>query len=117
MAELPILPLHTDALLADTSHMSAEQFGAYVRLLLVAWRHGAKLTNDADELARIAGVSRRRWDEIAPVVMRPMTIVGAQISQKRLTDTWMRVLEIRRHRSQNGRKAWSKRRHKQGDTQ
>jgi uncharacterized protein YdaU (DUF1376 family) len=39
MAELPHLPIHTDALIADTTHMTAEVFGAYVRLLMAMWRH------------------------------------------------------------------------------
>ena len=46
MAELPILPLKTDALLADTSHMSAAEFGAYCRILFVMWRHGARLPDN-----------------------------------------------------------------------
>lgn len=104
MAELPILPLATDALLADTSHMSAEQFGAYVRLLLVAWRHGARLRNDPAELAQIAGVSPEHWREIAPVVLRPMTIAEGTISQKRLTKTFADVRELRRKRALAGQR-------------
>ena len=46
MAELPILPVKTDALLADTTHMSAEEFGVYCRLLFVMWRHEARLKDD-----------------------------------------------------------------------
>ena len=34
MAELPVLPIKTDALIADTTHMSAEEMGVYVRLLI-----------------------------------------------------------------------------------
>ncbi len=43
MADLPILPLKTDALLADTGHLSAEEFGAYCRILFTMWRHDARL--------------------------------------------------------------------------
>ena len=109
MAELPILPLHTDALLADTSHMSPAEFGAYCRLLFVAWRHGARLDNKPDELARIVGVSRRDWNRLARVVLKPMTVTSDGVSQKRLTDTWMRVQEIRRKRAQNGLSRWKQR--------
>lgn len=68
MAELPILPLSTDAILGDTLNMSAEQFGAYVRILLVS-----DLPDNDAEMARIAGVSLRRWRRIREPVMRAMT--------------------------------------------
>lgn len=106
MAELPILPLMTDALLADTSHMTPEQFGAYVRILLVAWRHGAKLENDPNQLARIVGVSRASWAKLAPVVLAPMVVTETIITQKRLTDTWNRVQDIRRQRAVAGANRW-----------
>jgi uncharacterized protein YdaU (DUF1376 family) len=106
MAELPILPLKTDALLADTSHMSASEFGAYVRILLVMWRHGGKLPDDDEELARIAGVPPSRWRQMAQKVRRPLTSAGGVLSQKRLTDTWLRVQEKRRKRADAANTRW-----------
>lgn len=99
MAELPVLPLKTDALLADTTHMSPEEFGVYCRLLFVMWRQGARLVDDDSEMATIGGVVLSRWRKIREKVMRPMTVVGGIVSQKRLTDTWMQVQEVRRKRA------------------
>jgi uncharacterized protein YdaU (DUF1376 family) len=99
MAELPILPLKTDALLADTMHMSAEEFGAYCRILFVMWRQEARLPDNDDELALIAGVPLPRWRKIAEKVRRPLTAGGGILSQKRLTDTWLNVQDIRRKRA------------------
>lgn len=95
MAELPVLPLKTDALLADTTHMSPEEFGAYCRLLFVMWRHGGMLKDDDGEFANVAGMPLARWRKVKERVMRPMTVAGGMVSQKRLTDTWMRVQEVR----------------------
>lgn len=114
MAELPILPLKTDALLADTQHMSAEEFGAYCRLLFTMWRHGGQLQNDAAELARIVGVSPKRWEAIAERVMRPMTATGNILSQKRLTSTWMDVQKLRAKRAAAAEYRWRNRRHANG---
>ena len=99
MAELPILPLKTDALLADTTHMSAEEFGVYCRLLFVMWRHGGKLKDDDSELAIIGGVTARRWQAIREKVMRPMTAIGGFVSQKNMTSTWLDVQELRKKRA------------------
>lgn len=38
MAEFPALPVFTDALLADTEHLSDEEFGLYMRILILMWR-------------------------------------------------------------------------------
>jgi hypothetical protein len=38
MAEYPFLPLWTDAYFADTRHLTLEQHGAYLLLIIEAWR-------------------------------------------------------------------------------
>jgi uncharacterized protein YdaU (DUF1376 family) len=106
MANLPILPLKTDALLADTGHLSAEEFGAYCRILFVMWRHDARLPNNQTELARIAGVTPRRWKVIAERVMRPCTVIDGVVSQKRLTSTFFDVQELRRKKAEASNIRW-----------
>jgi len=106
MAELPILQLKTDALLADTTHMTAEEFGAYCRILFVMWRHGAQLPDDDKELGIIAGVTPKRWQKIKEKVRRPFTSSDGVLTQKRLTETWHDVQEIRRIRALAGKKRW-----------
>jgi uncharacterized protein YdaU (DUF1376 family) len=106
MAELPILPLKTDALLGDTAHLSPEEFGAYCRILFTMWRHEAMLPDDETELARIAGVSLKRWRFIAERVLRPCTIAGGTVSQKRLTATFLNVRELRRKKAAASNIRW-----------
>jgi uncharacterized protein YdaU (DUF1376 family) len=107
MAELPILPVKTDAILSDTMHLSAEEFGVYCRLLFVMWRQRGRLMDDDREMAMIGGVSLERWREIKEKVMRPMTIAEGQVSQKRLTDTWMQVQDVRRKRALAAQVRWN----------
>lgn len=102
MAELPILPLKTDALLADTMDMSTEEFGAYCRILFVMWRHGARLPHNPNQLRRIAGSHSVRWVAIQDAVMRPFTIADGFVTQKRLTATMLDVREIRKKRAISG---------------
>lgn len=99
MAELPVLPLRVGDLLSDTTHMSAEEFGAYCRILFTMWRHGGRLADDTKELAHVAGVTPQRWKAIAERVRRPLTSAGGELSQKRLTDTWLSVQDLRKKRA------------------
>lgn len=62
MAEFPALPLFTDAYLADTRHLTTVQHGAYLLMLMTAWRSGGCcLLNDDGYLARITGLDKRTW--------------------------------------------------------
>jgi uncharacterized protein YdaU (DUF1376 family) len=52
--------------LSDTQHLTAQEFGAYMRLLLTAWRGTSGLPqcwipDDDGKLARITGMSAVQW--------------------------------------------------------
>lgn len=70
MADFPALPLWTDAYLADTMHMSCLESGAYLHLLMAAWRTpGCTLPDDDKMLGRMARCTPREWAKIRSVVM------------------------------------------------
>lgn len=62
MAKFPSLPLFTDAFISDTVHLNAAQTGAYLMLLMVAWRaDDCRLPDDDKILSRYARMSLRQW--------------------------------------------------------
>ena len=64
MADYPALPLWTDAYLADTRHLTTRQHGAYLLLLMEAWRRPTcSLPDDDGLLARLSGLSAAEWAE------------------------------------------------------
>jgi uncharacterized protein YdaU (DUF1376 family) len=70
VADFPALPLWTDAFMADTSHLSATETGAYISLLMAAWRSpDCALPNDEGRLARMARCDGRTWRAVRAVVM------------------------------------------------
>ncbi|MBA9067191.1 uncharacterized protein YdaU (DUF1376 family) [Methylobacterium sp. RAS18] len=86
MSAFPSLPLFTDAFIADTGHLNAQQTGAYLMLLMVAWRSPeCRLPDDDDKLARWARVDRRTWSRVKPAVMEFWTLRDGFWTQKRLT--------------------------------
>lgn len=69
------MPLWTDAYLADTRHLSTLEHGAYLLLLMEAWRRpGCSLPDDDNLLARLAGLKAEEWATIKPVVMAFWTL-------------------------------------------
>jgi uncharacterized protein YdaU (DUF1376 family) len=86
MSEFPSLPLFTDSFIADTGHLTAHETGAYMMLLMVAWRMpDCRLPDDDAKLARWARVEPRHWPRTKSVVMGFWTLKDGFWSQKRLT--------------------------------
>lgn len=79
------MPLFTDAYIADTTHLTMEQSGCYMQLLMVAWRtKTCDLPNDNKILARMCRMHINRWLKIRPVLEPFFTIEDGRIFQKRL---------------------------------
>lgn len=71
--------------MADTTHLTLEENGAYLKLMMVAWRlDGCALPNDDTRLARILGITAGRWAKLKPVVMAFWTLTEAGWIQARL---------------------------------
>lgn len=62
MAALPYMQLYVADYLADTTHLTTEQHGAYLLLLFSYWQTGKPLK--VERLASIARLSNERWTDV-----------------------------------------------------
>ena len=86
------IPLFPDAYLRDTMHLTTEEHGAYVLLLMAAWGTAdCTLPNDEKRLAALVKMPVARWRKIAPTILEFWTIDRGRISQKRLLKEWAYV--------------------------
>jgi len=99
----PFMQLYIADYLGDTQHLTTEQHGAYLLLLMAMWRAGGRLPNDPAKLARIARVSARRWHIVGAEVMPFFEVEGDQITQKRLEREHQKALSISEKRSVAGK--------------
>src|SRR5262245_19687987 len=85
MADYPTMPFHTDAYLADTMHLTLEEHGAYMKMLIIAWRSpGCDLPDDDKRIATMLGLTMKRWQEkIRPAVEQFWTIENGVWYQKK----------------------------------
>lgn len=79
------LPLFGDAYLADTTHLTTEEHGAYLLLLIACWRQDdCALPDDDRKLARITGLTPRKWKSIRSTIIEFFDTENGRISQARL---------------------------------
>jgi len=63
MAALPYMQFYVADYLADTTHLTAEEHGAYMLLLFSYWQTGKPLR--IDRLATVARIPNERWASVA----------------------------------------------------
>jgi uncharacterized protein YdaU (DUF1376 family) len=100
---IPYMQLYVADYLADTRHLSTEQHGAYLLLLMSMWRAGGRLPSDASKLARIAGVSLRRWHLVWPNIEPLFDIHDDEIGHGRLEREHQKALSKSEKRSASGK--------------
>jgi uncharacterized protein YdaU (DUF1376 family) len=101
------IPLFADAYLADTMHLTTEEHGAYLLMLMAAWRYDdCSLPNDDKKLARIVGLSTRRWTQIRETILDFWTLDQGRIWNARLRKERGYVLQKSESNRENARKRW-----------
>ena len=98
----PYMPLYVGDYLRDTMHLSTEEHGAYLLILMTLWSRGGSLPADAETLAQAARLAPRRWAAAGPKVLALLTVEGGQVTQKRLAAELTKDATIRAKRKEAG---------------
>jgi len=115
VAQFPALPLFTDAYLGDTNHLTTLEHGAYLLLLITAWRsNGCRLVNDDKMLARYTRLTPSQWKRIKPIILEFFDVRDGHLIQRRLIDELNTVKRLTNQRSKAGKASALKR--KERDT-
>ena len=83
-SDLPYMPLYVGDYFKDTRHLSTEEHGAYLLLLMEYWNRGAPLPDDDRALARLAGLSLKRWKTLRAEIASFFFCDGVTWSHKRI---------------------------------
>jgi uncharacterized protein YdaU (DUF1376 family) len=91
MAALPYMPLFVADYLADTAHLTTQQHGAYMLLIMNYWQRGGPLPDDDVRLAKIARVGPREWTRMRDTISEFFSIADGQWLHSRITTELARV--------------------------
>lgn len=103
MSKLPAMPFFVDDYTKDTPHLSLEEHGAYLLLLMAMWRHKGAIPDDDKDNARLLGLQPRAWLRLKPRLMPFFETYAGQITQKRLQRTWNYAVENSARQSAKGK--------------
>lgn len=99
------MPLYIADYLADTMHLHAEQHGAYLLLIMAAWKSGGKLPSDPRALQHIVRMTPQQWARNQPVLQRFFFVTEDFWMHNRVRTELERAKEKVEHRSKAGAKA------------
>lgn len=115
MSKAPSMPMYWDAYLADTTHLTTEEHGAYMLLLAAMWRRNGAVPDDDKDNARILGLTTAKWRKTKARLVSTIPgfrIEGNLITQEKLQKTWKNTQEKidknRANGAKGGRAASSK---------
>lgn len=113
------MPFYVGDYLGDTMELTTEQHGAYLLLLLAAWKKGAYLPNNDESLASICKCDKKAWARVSYAVLPYFTETddGAQIYQARQLDEYQLASKNNETQRVNGSKGGRPRKIKPSETQ
>jgi len=105
------MPLLVDKYLGDTTHLTTEQHGAYLLLLMAMWKRDGELPMDDTQLALISRLPPGKWKATRPILMSFFSVDGGRVTQKRLSEELQRAKRVTEAKAEAGAKGAAKRWH------
>lgn len=97
------MPVFIGDYLADTTHLTTQQHGAYMLMLMTAWKMEGKLPNDDEQLAAICRMNQEDWQKSKRLLLAFFSVSDGFITQKRLLDEFNKSQRNRNSKSENGK--------------
>lgn len=84
MPGMPYMKFYPADYRADTAHLSTEEHGAYLLLLMTLWQAGGTLPATDRALANVTRLSLKKWAAVKAVILPFFDIEDEAISHKRI---------------------------------
>lgn len=103
------MPLYVSDYLAGTSHLSTEEHGAYLLLLMHAWVNDGGLPDDEERLRRIARLEPKSWRASREVLLAYFHQEGGCLHHHRVDTELQRARSLVEQRIEAGKASAAKR--------
>lgn len=97
------MPLYVGEYLADTMELNAEQHGAYLLMLMHAWKSDGRLPGESARLCQIARMTPQQWARNEPILREFFICAAESWTHKRVLDELNRAKDMVAKKSAAGR--------------
>lgn len=104
MPSLPFIRFFPSDYLADTTHLSCEEHGAYFLLLLNYWQTEKPLNDRNNRLANVVHLPKEKWEVVKQTLVEFFDITDDLWTHHRIEADLQAVLELSTKRSFAGKK-------------
>lgn len=101
------MQLYVSDYLADTAHLTAQQHGAYLLLLMNYWQKGKPLDNTNERLQYVARMTGEEWEANKDILAEFFWIDGDTWSHTRIDNDLEKVREKSEKASKAGQRSFS----------
>lgn len=103
------MALYIGAYLGDTMHLSRQQHGSYLLLIMAAYKNAGWLPNDDGLLAQIAKCSAKEWKAERSIMAAFFDVTGERWTHRRVTLEWEKAQRLTEQRRAAGTASATKR--------
>lgn len=103
------MPLYITDYLGDTMHLSTEQHGAYILLLMTAWKRDGSLPDDDVQLRQITRLSEKSWSLAGPILRCFFVAKNGELRNSRVDTEIATFKQLKKQRSDAGKSSADKR--------
>lgn len=101
---LPYMPLFVGDYLSVTTHLTTEEHGALLLLMITSWRSAGELALDNARLARIAKVEPRRWSVVWAAISEFFDVEEGKITHRLVAEQFLKSVALRESARERGRR-------------
>jgi uncharacterized protein YdaU (DUF1376 family) len=103
MPDYNMMPVWTDAYLADTGHLTTTEHGAYLLLLMAAWRSpNCDLPDDDKTLSKYCRMTPSQWRRSGETLKAFFYVLDGRLRQKKLDAVRQKTQDLSDSRSKSG---------------
>lgn len=110
------MPLYIKDYYGDTVHLTTEQHGAYLLMIMAAWTAEGRLPADDGQLAAICRLTRSGWNKHRSVLLQFFAQEAGELRHKRISEELDRARHNIETARANGRKGGRPRKQTETET-
>jgi len=103
------MPLYVADYLGDTMHLTTEQHGAYLLLLMASWKNGGAVSSSPSQLQTITRLDAKKWKSAEGIISKFFFVTETEWIHNRVRRELIKAKTNSEKRAESGKNGAAKR--------